>query len=224
MAAQAQYAHGHTNNLINADNRLYHFGFILGLNWMDANPTNAAVQDPETGEIWFGEDTKMSAGFSVGIVSDLRIFRWLDLRFCPVLFFNERHFHFRDVDGNDAPVGDLTVQSNMMEFPLTFKIRGQRKGNYRPYLLAGGALTMDLGRDSEATLMLKQIDYGVEFGTGLDIYLPYFKFCPEFKIYIGLGDVLERDRPDIADVSDLKYTNTLSKLTSRLFILSFNFE
>jgi hypothetical protein len=72
--------------------------------------------------------------------------------------------------------------------------------------------------------MLKQVDYGVEFGVGCDFYLPYFKLAPEFKIYLGLGDVIERDRPDIADVRDLKYTNTLSKLTSRLFIFSFNFE
>jgi hypothetical protein len=72
--------------------------------------------------------------------------------------------------------------------------------------------------------MLKQFDYGVEVGVGCDFYLPYFKICPEFKVYLGLGDVLERDRPEIADISEMKYTNTLSKLTSRLFILSFNFE
>jgi hypothetical protein len=214
---------GRTNNLINADNRLYHFGFILGLNAMDFNPTNAALVDEE-GTVWFGEDTQMTPGFTVGIISDLRIFRWLNLRFCPQLFFNERHMQFKDVNGNLSPEGDLSIQSNIMEFPLDFKIRGQRKNNYRPYLLAGAAMTLDMGRDAEATLMLKQVDYGVEFGVGCDFYLPYFKLAPEFKIYLGLGDVIERDRPDIADVRDLKYTNTLSKLTSRLFIFSFNFE
>lgn len=224
VAAHAQYAHGRTNNLINADNRLYHFGFILGLNWMDAGLTNAAIADPETGEIWFGEEVKTTPGFSIGIISDLRICRWLNLRFCPLLLFNERQFMYRDAQGKEAPCGILTVPSNMMEFPLTFKFRGQRKRNYRPYLLAGAAMTLDMGRDSEYTLMLKQIDYGVEFGVGCDFYLPYFKLAPEFKFYLGLGDVLERNRPDIADVSDMKYTNTISKLTSRLFTVSFNFE
>lgn len=212
-----------TNNLINADNRLYHFGFILGLNMMDFNPTNAALMD-EDGKVWFGDDTRLTPGFSVGIISDLRIFRWLNMRFCPQLYFNERRFQFRDANGEMAPVGELSIQSNMMQFPLDFKFRGQRKNNYRPYLLAGAAFTLDMGRDSEYTLMLKQIDYGVEFGVGCDFYLPYFKLAPEFKFYIGLGDVLERDRPEIVDVRDLKYTNTLSKLTSRLFVLSFNFE
>lgn len=228
MASFSAGSLGRMNNLVNADNRLYHFGFILGLNMMDFNPTNAAIpykasEDAEE-EIWYGEDTKMTPGFTVGIISDLRIFSWLDLRFCPQLYFNERHLQFRDSEGNLSPKGDLIIQSNIMQFPLDFKIRGQRKRNYRPYLLAGGAMTLDMGRDAEATIMLKQIDYGVEFGIGCDFYLPYFKLAPEFKIYLGLGDVLQRDRPEIADYTDLKYTNTLSKLTSRLFILSFNFE
>lgn len=223
MGAMAQHAHGRTNYQINADNRLYHFGFTLGLNMMDFNPTNAAVADEE-GNVWFGEDTRMSPGFSVGIVSDLRIFSWLNLRFCPLLMFNERNMRFFDAEGKESNLGTVVVESNLMEFPLTFKIRGQRKNNFRPYLLAGAALTIDMGRDSEATLMLKQIDYGVEIGVGCDFYLPYFKIVPEFKVYLGLGDVLNRNRPEIADITEMKYTNTLSKLTSRLFIFSFNFE
>ncbi len=219
---------GRMNNLINADNRLYHFGFILGLNMMDFNPTNAAVPYKESAdaaeEIWFVEDVRMTPGFSVGIISDLRIFSWLNLRFCPQLYFNERTLQFRDSEGSDLTSSSVSVQSNMMQFPLDLKFRGQRKHNYRPYLLAGAAMTLDMGRDAEATIMLKQVDYGVEFGIGCDFYLPYFKLAPEFKVYLGLGDVLERDRPEIANYKDLKYTNTLSKLTSRLFILSFNFE
>ena len=85
-------------------------------------------------------------------------------------------------------------------------------------------MTVDMGRDSENAIMLKQVDYGVEVGVGIDFYLPYFKLCPELKFYFGLGDVLERERPEIADITDMKYTHALSKLTSRLIVLSFNFE
>lgn len=233
--AKAEYAHGRTMNLINADNRLYHFGFILGLNSMDFNVTNSGVVSTpdgelvpegseEVGEIWFGEDTKLSPGFSVGIISDLRIFSWLDLRFTPTLFFNSRQLCFRNAQGEEREDGKITVQSNMMEFPLTLKFRGQRKNNYRPYLLAGGAFTVDMGRSSEDPIMLKQIDYGVEVGIGIDFYLPYFKLAPELKLYFGLGDVLERDRPEIANIEDMKFTNAMSRLTSRLIIFNINFE
>lgn len=233
--AKAEYAHGRTLNLINADNRLYHFGFILGLNSMDFNVTNSGIPCTPDGEIWteesekepeiwYGEDTKMSPGFSVGIISDLRIFSWLDLRFTPTLFFNSRQLCFKTAQGVEREDGKITVQSNMMEFPFTLKFRGQRKNNYRPYLLAGGAFTVDMGRSSEDPIMLKQIDYGVEVGLGIDFYLPYFKLAPELKFYFGLGDVLERDRPEIASMEDMKFTHTMSRLTSRLIILNFNFE
>ncbi|MCQ2224679.1 MAG: PorT family protein [Paludibacteraceae bacterium] len=238
-SARAEYAHGKTLNLINADNRQYHFGFILGLNTMDFNVTNSGIlttQDGQLyeegsengeeneGQIWYGEDTKLSCGFSVGIIADLRIFSWLDLRFTPTLFFNTRELSFRNAKGEERENGTVSVQSNMMEFPLTLKFRGQRKNNYRPYLLAGGAFTVDMGRDSEAPVMLKQIDYGVEVGIGLDFYLPYFKLAPELKFYFGLGDVLERDRPEIAELSDRRFNYAMSRLTSRLIILNFNFE
>ncbi len=232
---RAEYAHGRTLNLINADNRLYHFGFILGMNTMDFNVSNSGIittQDGEIweegnetpGEIWYGEDTKFSPGFSVGIIADLRIFSWLDLRFTPTLFFNSRDLVFRNDKGEEREGGRVSVQSNMMEFPLTLKFRGQRKNNYRPYLLGGGAFTLDMGRDSEAPIKLKAIDYGVEVGIGMDIYLPYFKLAPELKFYFGLGDILERNRPDIADITDMRYNHAISRLTSRLIILNFNFE
>ena len=223
MPIRAQHAHGQVNNLVSVDNKLYHFGFILGLNMMDFNPMHSGVVD-ETGKVWFGEDIRLMPGFSVGIISDLRIFSWLNLRFTPVLLFNQRNLIFRDSEGVESEDGLITVQSNIMEFPLSLKIRGQRKHNYRPYLLAGGAMTVDMGRDSEKAIMLKQVDYGVEFGVGIDFYLPYFKLCPELKFYFGLGDVLERDRPEIADITDMKYAHAISKMTSRLIVLSFNFE
>lgn len=232
---RAEYAHGKTQYLINADNRLYHFGFILGTNMMDFNVSNSGLLttsegelwqegSEQPGEIWYAEDMKMNVGFSVGIIADLRIFSWLDLRFTPTLFFDSRQLTFRNKKGEEREGGRVTVQSNMMEFPLTFKFRGQRKNNYRPYLLAGGAFTIDMGRDSEAPIMLKPVDYGVEVGIGIDFYLPYFKLAPELKFYFGLSDVLERNRPEIADMSNLRYSHAISRLTSRLFILNFNFE
>ncbi|MBP5456619.1 MAG: PorT family protein [Paludibacteraceae bacterium] len=215
---------GGVQNLINADNKQYHFGFILGLNSMDFNVTNegTAVVDDE-GKVWFADQADMTAGFTVGIISDLRLFEYLNLRFTPALFFGDRTLTFTDNEGVKAEKSS-TVKSSIISFPLLLKFRGQRSGNYRPYLLGGGSITWDLARDKEEVIMLKRYDYGIEFGVGCDFYLPYFKLAPELKMYLGLGDVLERDRPEILSEKDLKYTNAISRLTSRIFILSFNFE
>ena len=65
---------------------------------------------------------------------------------------------------------------------------------------------------------------GLEFGLGCDFYLPYFKLCPEIKFCFGLVDLLEKDRTDLQDESILKYSQSLSKATTRMIVLTFNFE
>lgn len=221
----AQYGgYGTVRNLIHADNKLYHFGFILGLNTMDFNVANYGNEyTDENGKVWYADQTSLSAGFTVGIVSDLRIFRCLNLRFTPALLFGDRTLTYTDQDGMPAKK-DATVKSSLIEFPLLLKFRGQRTGNYRPYLLAGGSITWDLARQKEEPIMLTKNDFGIEFGVGCDFYLPYFKLAPEFKMFLGFSDVLERDRPDIVSEKDMVYSNAIERLTSRIFMLSFNFE
>jgi hypothetical protein len=223
LSSYGQYGgYGRVQNLVQADNKPYHFGFILGLNSMDFNVSHSGVVD-ENGRVWFGEQTGLSPGFTVGIISDLRLASWLNLRFTPVLLFGDRKLTFIDDEG--VRKSDIvSVRSTLLYFPLLVKVRGQRYGNYRPYLIGGISTTLDLGRQRENVIMLNPYDYGIEFGVGFDFYLPYFKLAPEFKMFLGFNDMLERDRPEIANGADLKYTDAIHRLTSRLFILSFNFE
>jgi len=211
---------GIVQNLAHVDNKRYHFGFILGFNVMDLNVTNKGIE--ENGKYWYAVPTSLSPGFTVGIISDLRIFECLNLRFTPALLFGDRTLTFIDQDKSSEVQVD--VKSSLINFPLYLKFRGQRNGNYRPYLLGGGSATLDLGRQRENIIMLNQMDYGIEFGVGVDLYLPYFKLAPELKMFLGFADMLERNRPEIENYSDLKYTRAIEKLTSRIFILSFNFE
>jgi len=71
-----------------------------------------------------------------------------------------------------------------------------------------------VGHDIHAKL-LRGVDYGVEFGLGCDIYLPYFKLCPELKFCFGLADVLEPDRSDLANPLDRVHSQALSHRPSR---------
>jgi hypothetical protein len=221
-AAYPQHKFGHVRNLINADNKLYHFGFILGLNAMDFNPSQSGAIATDDGKRWYGDVTDFGTGFTVGIISDLRLGEYFNLRFNPVLLFNDRKLHFVDEDGN--PGEDADVKSDIIDFPLLVKMRAQRMGNYRPYLLCGPAATIDLGRSKDCNILLKQMDYGIEFGFGCDIYLTYFKLGPEFKMFLGMNNMLDTDRPDLEGSKQMKYTQALSKLTSRMFTLTFNFE
>ena len=104
------------------------------------------------------------------------------------------------------------------------KYTALRLNNYRPYILAGAYGSFDIGRKKGNPLLLKSTDFGLEFGMGCDLYLPFFKLCPELKFCFGLVDLLEKDRPDLVDQTTLKYTQALSKATSRMIVLTFNFE
>ena len=72
--------------------------------------------------------------------------------------------------------------------------------------------------------MLKPLDFFAEVGIGCDIYLQYFKLAPELKFCVGFRNMIERDRPSIEKLEDIRYTNAIDRLCSRLLILSFNFE
>jgi hypothetical protein len=111
-----------------------------------------------------------------------------------------------------------------LTFPLDLKYSAFRVNNYRPYLIGGVYGAMDLGRKRGNVLLLKGQDFGVEFGMGCDIYLPFFKLCPELKFSFGLVNLLDKKRDDLNDPDLLKYTNSLSKATSRMVTLTFNFE
>lgn len=224
-ASQAQNAYknfGKALNLINADNKQYHFGFILGFNAMDFNIAQSNLPASD-GKIWYADVTGLSSGFTVGIISDLRLGEYFDLRFNPVLMFNDRTVHYVDQTGTPAEE-DIAVKSSIIDFPLLVKMRAQRMHNFRPYLVAGPAATLDLGRSQDCGLLLKALDYGTEFGVGCDIYLPYFRLAPEFKMFLGFNDMINKNRPEIIGTSDEKWQNAINTMTSRMFTFTFNFE
>jgi hypothetical protein len=189
---------------------------------MDFGVTHSNAAD-ELGNSYYMEEPSYRGGFSVGVISDLRLFEFLNLRFVPTLNFGDRSAVFIDQNKNPAPKSQI-VKSTLLNFPVYVKYRANRTNNYRPYLIAGGGVSIDLSREKENILLLKGADVNIEFGIGCDFYLPYFKFAPELKFCIGMLDVLERNRPDLLIISDIKYTNAISRLTSRMLVLTFNFE
>lgn len=211
-------------NLPHVDDKLLHFGFVLGIHAQDFALTPADVVDGN-GVTWKGDEATLSPGFTVGIISDLRLNKTFNLRFVPTLNLGQRRVSFAGYEnGVKTQEFHTDVISTQLLFPLSVKLRSKRIGNYRPYLLGGGGVIFDISRKSDQVLMLKPFDYFVEVGVGCDIYLRYFRLSPELKFCVGLNNMIERDRPNIENEEDIKYTNAIDKLFSRLLILSFNFE
>jgi hypothetical protein len=106
------------------------------------------------------------------------------------------------------------------------KYSAERYGNIRPYLIGGGGVGLDLGRDKEKPVYLKPLDLYLEFGVGCEIYFWFFKLAPELKFSIGGNNLFVplEERDDNLIGPDKIYSEALSKLTSKMITLTFNFE
>ncbi|MDH6305603.1 hypothetical protein M2459_002070 [Parabacteroides sp. PF5-5] len=204
-----------------ADLKLFHLGFHVGMHTQDLILSNTGVTSA-AGGTWFAEIPNYSPGFSVGIIGDMFLSPYFNLRFIPSLNFGDKKFIFREHETGEEYT--TTVRSNYLTFPVELKYSSFRLNNYRPYLTGGVYGAIDLGRKKGEAILLKGMDYGLSFGIGCDIYLPYFKLCPELKFCFGLKNLLETDRPDLTQPELIMYTDALSKATSRMIVLTFNFE
>jgi hypothetical protein len=59
-------------------------------------------------------------------------------------------------------------------------------------------------------------NYSLEFGGGVDLFLPYFKFGIELKMAVGMPNLLVPDGTQFSD--------PIRSLRSRTFMLTFTFE
>src|ERR1035437_6345901 len=192
-------------NLPYVDEKLIHFGFSLGINAMDFS-----VTPPEAARV-----SSLSPGFSVGIISDLRLNRYLNLRFTPTLHFGQRKLnYFPKVKGDSVLITSIPIS-----LPVYLKYSAERKGNFRPYLIAGGGMSIDLATNKENPVLLKPVNLFAEFGVGCDIYFLFFKLAPELKYSIGFNDIFvplnQRDSGQVP-TSKQRFSQALNKLTSRM--------
>lgn len=204
-----------------ADNKLFHLGFHIGLHTQDLILTNNGIAAPN-GEIWFAEIPNYSPGFSVGVVGDMFLNPYMNLRVSPTIHFGDKTVYFKEFASEMEE--RASIRSNYLSVPVDLKISSMRVNNVRPYLIGGVYGAMDLGRKKGNPLLMKQIDYGLEVGLGCSIYLPFFKLSPEIKFKFGLPDILEHNRVDLVNEADRIYSNSLSKATTRMIVFTFNFE
>lgn len=215
-----------------ADQRRWHLGFSVGLFTSDLHFThNGYEYQPvdENGtpvgspEFWRAEQAAYQPGFCVNGLFDLRLNNYFSLRLTPGLYFGSRDITFREL--GTGKTENQNIKSAFIVTPLDVKFAAQRYRNSRPYVTAGVMPAFDISKKGRDFLQLNTSDCYLSVGFGCDFYLPFFKLNPEIKFCFGLTDVLHRDRPDLAeDPNTLKMTQSLTKATSKMVVLTFYFE
>jgi len=207
-------------NLENFDKQRVYWGYYLGFNSYDfkfAYKTNPRVDI----------QVKTTTGFNVGLVGNLRLFEYLDLRFEPGLAYTERDLTFTGPGLVD--VGDRLrqVKSTYIHFPLLLKFSAKRTGNIKPYLLGGVSRTLNFDanqdvKDDNITgqrFRMKHWTNNFELGAGIDIYFEYFKFSPSIRGVFGIDDELVRDNDP-----NSPYTGNVASMKTRGVFINFTFH
>ena len=208
-------------NLIQYDYKRLHFGFTLGIN--DLNFNMQKNSNTITNDTLKTLHSKSQKGFNLGIVSNLRIGKYTDLRFVPTLVFGERHLYYGFIDMEQKDDERIKrIESTLIDFPIYIKYKSARYNNFRTYVIGGLKYSMDIASqdkiddDGQEIVKLKKNDLMGEVGFGLDFYLEYFKFSPQIKLSYGLLNLLSKDKSI--------YTQSLNRLSTNSWMLSFTFE
>lgn len=181
--------------------------------------------------------SKPTPGFGIGFVVNQKLNNYFDLRLTPVLVFDNRTLNYRfendpnvsttrpDVIARDV---ERKVQSTLVEFPLSLKLKSDRRNNFRAYMMGGVKYTKDISsqkktnNDLQTDPMEKFLNnrrsfFSYEAGLGMDFYFEYFKMSPEIKLSYSMNSVLRNEKPHV-------YSEPLDKLMLRHVTFSLFFE
>lgn len=213
-----------------ADMKRIHYGFSVGANFQDLLITNNGYVS-EDGQSWFADIPNHSPGFCVNVLTDLRLGEHFNLRLSPGMYFGNKVVKYYNAT---PPEGALepeifkqsqNVKATYIVVPLDLKISTKRYHNIRPYFTTGVTGLYDLSKERPEQLRLKDLDVMLTVGMGCDIYLPFFKLCPEVKFCFGLRNLLETKRPDLQDNPAMEvFTKSVSKIKNNMVVVTFYFE
>lgn len=227
------------NYLTTFDDKKIHFGFTLGMNYLDFGVTNYnpigenpdfQVSADEPGYVneaaYIRSDIQtLVPGFTVAIVSNLRLTEDLDLRFLPGMSFGERKlvYNVPIIDSySTTPLPYYSIKSTFLDFPLLIKYKARRINNDRPYIIFGGSFKQDISKTAKDDLVkLKGPGFYAEAGGGWDHYFPFFRFSVEGKFSFGLNNQLG---PTPTSIQAQYFSQSIKNLRSTVFTLSFHFE
>ena len=222
VPAVARTFNDKVQNLPYADNRRWHLGFSIGAYASDLRLTHNGYITPE-GEEWRIDQPNYQPGFCVNGLFDLRLNNYFSVRLSPGMYFGSRDITMKEIN-TDARERQ-NIKSTFVVLPVDIKFSGMRYRNSRPYVTAGVMPAFDVAKKRSDILQLKTSDIYLSVGFGFDFYLPYFKLNPEIKFCFGLSDMLAHDRPDLVDdPQKYKFTQSLTKATSKMVVLTFYFE
>ena len=204
-------------NIQNEDKALINWGYYLGFNQYD-------FQFEYENDI--GQDVLVdkTIGFNVGLIGELRLNEFLDVRLEPGLLYTQRNLGFPDFENINDAIRE--VRSTYIRFPLLLKVSTRRYNNIKPFIIGGGYAAINLGANedslddnSSGTFRSTKNVYGYELGFGIDMYTEFFKFTPSIRGVFAITDELIPDNDP-----NSPWTGNINAIRTRGIFVNFTFE
>ncbi len=207
-------------NLETFDNRLLSWGYFLGFNQYDFKfDYNNQISDRETDIL-----VETQTGFNVGLIGDLRINQYINLRLEPGIYFTQRNLMFPGFEEERDFLRE--VKSTYIHVPLLLKFSTKRINNIKPFVVVGISRSLNLGSNennpednSIGQFRMSQGTGYYEVGFGIDLYLFYFKFSPSIRGVFATSDELVRD-----DDPNSPWTSNVASMKTRGVFINFTFQ
>ncbi|WP_163514072.1 type IX secretion/gliding motility protein PorT/SprT [Gelidibacter japonicus] len=204
-------------NQENFDKDLLTWGYFLGFNSYDFKfQYEADLKDIVV---------QTSVGFNVGLVGDLRINDYFNLRLEPGLYISKRNLQYDFATTNPS---DLfrEVNSTYIHFPLLLKASTKRINNFKPFVVGGLSTALNLSSNQDnpddnnsGQFRTKKGMLFYEVGFGIDFYLEWFKFTPSIRGVFAINDELVRDSDP-----DSPWTGNIANMKTRGVFVNFTFQ
>lgn len=216
----AQFNEKPVLNIENKDKKFLNYGYYLGLNryGFKFNYKNN-LGDKNT-----DVQVLKSTGFNVGLIGEMRVNEFLDVRIEPGLAYTARTLGFPGFAEERDAIRE--VKSTYINFPLLLKINTRRIGNWKPFIVGGGSASLNLGSNEDSlddnasgTFRMNKWVYNYELGFGIDFYLEYFKFTPSIRGVFALNNELIPD-----DDPNSPWTSNIASMRSRGIFINLTFE
>jgi Outer membrane protein beta-barrel domain len=206
-------------NYLDFQAKPYYFGITLGFNRSDYRifkSKNFILNDSIA-----GIGSLRGPGFNLQVVSNLKIGNYFDLRFIPGFSFAEKSVEY-DAIRKGRPNYISKIESVYAELPFLIRFKSAPYKDKRIVLLAGFKYAFDIqgnsrSRQISSLIKISPTDFSLEYGVGIQFFLPYFIFSPELKMSQGVSNLL-------IFKNGLNEATTIDKILSRTLTFSLHFE
>ena len=210
------------SNNENFDKAKISWGYYLGINSYDFN----FDYQQDLSDVQLEKTT----GFNVGLIANLRINDFFDLRFEPGLIMSNRNLSYNPNDFGDSEFLENNhlreVKSTYIHFPLLLKISTKRLNNFKPFITTGVSTAINLSSNeknladnSSGQFRTKKNMFFYELGFGIDLYLEWFKFTPSIRGVFAISDELIRDDDPLSP-----WTGNINFMKTSGVLINFTFQ